>query len=197
MPCARSSRSSGWGMVNGWCAGIGRPSSSSASNSGKSTTQRNCEPTLVHRRAAELDPQRAEHVVDEPARPGGHEQQVARLARRACRRCRAARPPTGTSAPGTRARRRRRTRIHTRPPAPSCLARSTSLSTCARDMPPSPGSRMPFTDVGLEGAELGGGEHLAEVDELEAEAHVGLVGAVALLRLVPGHARHRARARRR
>ncbi len=84
------------------------------------------------------------------------------------------------------------TRIHTRPPAPSCLARSTSLSTCARDIPPSPGQPDPLHRVGLEGTELGGGEHLAEVDELEAEAHVGLVGAVAFLGLVPGHPRHRA-----
>ena len=39
----------------------------------------------------------------------------------------------------------------------------------------------------LERAELGGGEHLAQVAELEPEAHVGLVGAVDLHRVVPRH----------
>src|SRR4029079_2682972 len=39
--------------------------------------------------------------------------------------------------------------------------------------------------VGLEGAELGGREHLAEVFQLEPEAQVGLVAAVALHGVVP------------
>src|SRR5690606_15235519 len=39
-----------------------------------------------------------------------------------------------------------------------------------------------------EGLEAGGGEDLGELDQLHAEAHVGLVGAVALHGLVPAHA---------
>ena len=51
---------------------------------------------------------------------------------------------------------------------------------------------MPFTAARLEGAELGGREHLAQVAELQPEAHVGLVGAVDLHRVVPGHPLDRA-----
>jgi hypothetical protein len=42
--------------------------------------------------------------------------------------------------------------------------------------------------LGLERLELRRLEHLADVDQLHAEAQVGLVGAVALHRLVPRHA---------
>ena len=37
------------------------------------------QPTLVHRRAADLHPERAEHVVDEARRAGDHQDQVARF----------------------------------------------------------------------------------------------------------------------
>ena len=140
------------------------------------------EPTLVHRRTA-----RARRAACRArgrragAVPAATSSEVARLRRRACRRCRSARPRTGTSATwrleraavdaraSTRGRRRRAAWPGRRACRP---ARATS--------PPSPGSADALHRVGLERAELGGREHLAEVDELEAEADVGLVGAVAL-----------------
>ncbi len=102
------------------------------------------QPALVDRRTAELHPHRAEHVVDQPPRTGGDEQEVTGL------RTQGVDGPellslernlsTGQSRPPPSV-----TRIHTRPAAPSCLARSTSLSTWARDIPPSPGSRIALT----------------------------------------------------
>ena len=153
--------------------------------------------TLVHRRAAELEPQRAEHVVDEPSVPP--------------RRPAPDRPASAPSASDN----------------PSCslslrnFATGDSSAPCStHPHPHQPGGAEllgpvdELVDLGprhralarephalhrrrLEGAELGGGEHLAEVAELHPEAHVGLVGAVDLHRVVPGHPLDGAGTRRR
>ena len=44
-----------------------------------------------------------------------------------------------------------------------------------------PGTRMPFTHGAWKALNSGGGEHRGQLDQLHAEAHVGLVGAEALL----------------
>ena len=77
------------------------------------------------------------------------------------------------------------------------FARSTSASRRARPSSAPPASTMPRTTGGSEGVELGVGEHLGEVDELHREAQVGLVRAVPVDRLVPGHLLDRRAAARR
>ena len=78
---------------------------------------------------------------------------------------------------------------------PSCLARSVSSSSRPRRRRrPRPGTRMPFTHGAWKARNSVAANTSRELDQLQAEAHVGLVGAVALLRLVPRHARDRRRA---
>ena len=50
-----------------------------------------------------------------------------------------------------------------------------------------PGTRNAFTHP-PEGPELGAREHVGQLDQLHPEPQVGLVGAVALGRLLPGDA---------
>ena len=144
------------------------------------------QPALVHRRAAELDPQRAEHVVHQPPRPRGDEQQVAGLG---------AERVDDAELLGLREElehlaleRAALDHAHPHEPAGAELLGPVDQLVDLRPRHPTL-ARQPdaLHRVGLEGAELGGREHLAQVDELEPEAHVGLVGAVALLRLVPRH----------
>ena len=80
---------------------------------------------------------------------------------------------------------------HTRPLAPSCLARSVRPSSLLRPYSAAPpGTRMPFT-AGRPGERLEPalGEHLGQLDQLHGEAQIGLVHAVAVHGLVPRHAR--------
>ena len=78
---------------------------------------------------------------------------------------------------------------HTRPLAPSCLARSVSPSSLLRPYSSaSPGTRMPLIARGAgERLELGRREHVGQLDQLHPEAQVGLVDAEAVHRLVPRH----------
>ena len=85
-----------------------------------------------------------------------------------------------------------RTRIHTRPAAPSDLARSMSASSLRAAHVALAATRNALHRLrARERLEVGRLEDLGEVDELHAEARVGLVGAVALHRVEPRHARDR------
>ena len=81
------------------------------------------------------------------------------------------------------------TRNHARPLAPSDLAWSVSSSSRAREKLAPPGTRIALT-VGAEKALTSVvGEDVREIVEQHREAQVGLVGAVAIERLGPGHRR--------
>ena len=148
-----------------------------------------------HRRAAEVEPQLPEHRrAPSAARP--RRSATGRPASRAERvdERRAARPPTGTSRPATRAR-RRRARASTRDPARPATSRGRSARR-ASSAPcrPRPATRMPLIASAPANARNSVAANTSvELDELHAEAHVGLVGAVALHRLVPRHPRDRRR----
>ena len=79
------------------------------------------------------------------------------------------------------------TRIHARPLAPQSLAWSTRPSICLRVSVAAVLEPDALDARRLEHVGLGLGEDLGELDQLHAEADVGLVGAEALLRLLPGH----------
>ena len=151
----------------------------------------------MHRRAAEIEAERAEHLVDEARGPPPRAAAGRRRPRRSRRRGRAAPAPRGTSRPATRGRPRRgrasrRGRRHRAawPGRSSASSRERASVALARHADG-------LHRAGLERPELGRREDLATVDELEAEAQVGLVGPVALHRLVPRHALDHRRAARR
>ena len=132
---------------------------------------------LVHGRAAELDAQRAEHVVDDAGRapattsnrsPGSRPERVddaellglGQELRAPASRARRRRRPASTPA------RRRRAAW---PGRPACRPGPATS-------PPSPGSRMPFTTSAWKARNSVAANTSLEVDQLEAEPHVGLVG---------------------
>ena len=123
----------------------------------------------------------------------GEEDAVARLRRRRARPGRRARRRRGSWRPGRRARRPRRTSTYARPLAPRCLAQSCHASSCLRgcDAPPGMTTAPTYGAWNTRNGRLG--EVVGALDELDAEAQVGLVGAVARHRLGVGHARDRAR----
>ena len=143
----------------------------------------------------ELQPQRAERLRRDAGVVGHQQQQVAGrgLERRGHRR--AARRRTRNFATGERQPPPSSTYAHTRPPAPWPCANSISLSSSARDSscapalmprttpPPSSTPRKTLNSVSP--------QRVAEVADLEPEAHVGPVGAEARDRVVVGQARER------
>ena len=83
------------------------------------------------------------------------------------------------------------TRIHTRPLAPNCLARSVRASRRDRPISPCSATRMPLTQpASAKALNPVWREDVGELDELHAESDVGLVAAVAFHGVVPRHAGH-------
>ena len=143
---------------------------------------------LVHRRAAEVVAQLAEHLARGDPLVGDDQQQVARLGREALRRRAACSVSDRNLATGDSSAPSAATFIHTRPLAPICLAVSVSPSSLLRPYSSALPGGVDALDAGGAGErlELGGGEHVGQLGELHAEAQVGLVDAEALHRLVPG-----------
>ena len=191
-----SAQSSTWGIVNGWWAGIGRPSPRRpSSNSGKSTTHRKCRPPSFT--GGRPSSRRSSPSTWQPSVPlVGDEQAAGRRRsapsavdeRRPARRRRGTWPPASSSVDGPSSP--ASTRIHTRPLAPQRLACVGQVVEPAAAGVAAPPGTTDALDAGrLEGVELGGREHVGQLDQLHAEAHVGLVGAEAVHGVVPGHAR--------
>ena len=190
------SMSSGCGVVNGWCAGIGRPSSSSPSNSGKSTTHRNSQPpseTGGRPRSSRSWPSTSRAIARSPA-------------------------TISTRSPATAPERVDDAELlglgqelHDRRLERAAVAHAHPHETRRAERLGPVGQRVELraADVALaldadaldrlrarERLELGRLEHVGELDELHPEPRVGLVGAVALHRLEPRHPRDRRRAPR-
>ena len=175
--------------MNGWWAGIGPTFVVERLEQREVDDPEELQAALVHRRTAELHPQRSEHVVDQATSARGDQQEVAGLG---------AHRVDGPELLGLGQE------LEHRAVEPAAVdhphphqTRGTELLGPVDELvdlgvrhPALTGQPDGLDQVGLEGAELGGAEDLAQVDELEAEAHVGLVGAVVLLGLVPRHARH-------
>ena len=167
--------------------------SSSASNSGKSTTHRKCSPPSVtggRPRSSRKAPNTDCTIERFPA--------TIRI------RSPATAPRSSTIASCSASERNfatgdsstppSRTRIHTRPCAPNdfaALGQRVELRTGHVSLT---GNADRLDRVGAgEGAEVGVAEDVGQLGQLHPEAHVGLVGAVTLHRLVPGHPRDRRR----
>ena len=69
--------SSGCGIVNGWCVGIGRPSSSSRLEQREVDDPQEVQSAFGDRRTAEVEPQRAEHRPHHRPLARDEQQQVA------------------------------------------------------------------------------------------------------------------------
>ena len=194
-PTSSRSTSSGWGIVNGWWAGTGLPSSSRPSNRGKSTTHRKLRPPSVtggrpsssRSRPSTCRTTGRASATSSTRSPGSAASADRTPASSASDRNLA----TGLSSPWSV------TRIHTRPLAPHRLAASVRSSSRLREKSPAPGTRMPFTVWPANALNPVVGEDVGQLDQLHAEPHIGLVGAVALHGLVPGHAGDVAAPRRR
>ena len=141
----------------------------------------------MHRRPTQLDPQRAEHVVDEATGAGFEEQEVAGPGAHRVDQADLLRL-------GEELHHRRVERASLADPHPDQARRAQLLGPIdqAIDLGARHRSLTGQPDAldhrRLERPELGGREHFAQVDQLEPEAHVGLVGAEAVLGLLPGHA---------
>ena len=148
---------------------------------------------LGDRRPAEVEPQ----LRRAPSRtigrsPATMQRRVAGAARRARRRAPSCSASDRNFATGDSSTPPSRTRIHTRPAAPSDFARSVErVELRARHVALALDADALDRVGARERAELGAAEHVGELDELHPEPHVGLVGAVALHRLVPRHPRDR------
>ena len=184
------SRSSGCGIVKGWWAAWGLPSSSVPSKSGNSVTHKNRRspsPTGGRPRSRRSWP---EHLARRAPLVGDDEHEVA--GRRAGGRHEPG--PLGVGEELVERRRQRQpapsdvTLNQARPLAPSSLARSTRASSRLRPSDAPSGTRIAFTHGAAKARTCGAGEHRAQVDELHPEAQVGLVDAEAVHGLVPGHA---------
>ena len=146
------------------------------------------QPALVHRRPAEVEAQRAEHVVDEARRAGDDQHEVARLRRRARRPARAARLSvrnfaTGDSSAPSLAR-------PASTPARPRRAAWPGRRACrpgARDIAPSPGTRMPFTHAAWNARNSVAANTSLRSTSSSPKRTSGLSRAVALHRLVPRH----------
>ncbi len=178
--CRAAPRSSGWGAVNGWCAGIGRPSSAMSSNSGKSTTQQKWSPpswTGGRPRSLRIVPSTESTMRRAPATTS--------------RRSPASAPVASTSPSCSASLMNFTVGDSSAPPSrtlhPHQPGRAELLGPVDERVEPAPaevglaGPADALHRVGLEGPELGRREHVVQVDELEPEAEVGLVGAE------PGH----------
>ena len=193
--------SSGCGIVNGWWAGIGRPVVVERLEQREVDDPQEVQAALVHRRAA-----RARAA----ACPSTWPDRAAARRRRAAAGRPASAPSasttpscsaslTGTWPPGESSVAVRRRPASTPGPwRPSDLARSASSSS-SRGRSRRPARHADALDrIGAWNALNSVAANTSvELDQLHAEAHVGLVGAVALHGLVPGHPRDRPRPLRR
>ena len=150
------------------------------------------EAALRHGRAAEVEPQLTEHGVHAPPGAGNEQQQVAGLG---------AERVDDAELLGLREELRHRrveatVVLHPHPHEPGgaellgALGQRVEAPAPHRALPRHPD---PLHRLGLEGAELGGGTNLVEVDELEPEAQVGLVGPETRVGFVPRDAPDRGR----
>jgi hypothetical protein len=147
--------SSGWGIVNGWCAGMGEPSSPSGLEQREVDHPQELQAALVDRGAAQLEAQQAEHVAHDgrssatsnTRSPGSASSAVTMPASSASDRNLATGEVRLPSAS---------TFIHTRPLAPQRLAWSVRSSSCCGCVGPALGHSDALDAVGLEGVELGG-----------------------------------------
>ena len=159
---------------------------------------------LVHRRAAQLQPQQAEHAAGTPPAVGHQVAHVSRLGAQAfqhavdlgvgheLRHRRGHRQPAASRAAGAVGQRLAGTHPHPhqalRAPALALLGEivdSVATDAGAAGHPDAPHGRR------LERVETGVGEQVGELDELETEPQVGLVGPEPVDGLVPRDLGHR------
>ena len=179
------------GAVNGWCRNVQRPVSSSCSKSGKSITQwktsLRCRPGRARVRGA-----RAGHRARarrSPRRPRANRTVEPGSARNA-----ASSASERNFAIGERTSPLSSTTMYARPLAPHSFATSSSRASSAREKALRRDDEADARDVG-EHAELRAARHLGRVLDLEPEAKVRLVGAVARDRVAVGEPRERPRRR--
>ena len=193
--CRSSVALSSVGRVNGWCTAFQRSTSSSHSAIGMSIDPEELPARLVdqpelaaeveaQQRRARARPSRGSSAPKSTVCPGS-----APNAR--------ARPRRGTSRSASGPRRRRRRRRRRAPSRPTASRPPRASRASPRES--SCGTRRKRTAVGVrEDPELRAARDLGRLLDLEPEAQVGLVGAVAQVGLVAGHAAGTAsRARRR
>ena len=179
--------SSRWGIVNGWWPGFGPAVLVAADEHREVDDPDVAVRTLVHRRTAEVVAQLAEHLARRRPLVGDDEHEVAGCGADAASITAAASSAERNLATGESNEPSSATFSHTRPLAPSDLARSVSLSSWLRPYSAAaPGTRMPLIAAAPANAlNSVAGEDVGELDELHAEAQVGLVDAEAVHRLVP------------
>ena len=143
------------------------------------------EAALVDGRAAQVQPQLPQHPVHHAPLPRHQQQEVARLGRHGADE--AGLLLVGEELGNRRIERAALADAHPHEPRrPELLGPIGEAVKLGPARLPPAGHADALDARGLEGAELGSRQHVGHVDQLHAEADVGLVGAVALVGLLPG-----------